>query len=99
MNNPNTDPLYYTDSDGVRWRVYDACYGPPLAPRNVRRVVPLGDARANTRSFVSAGGVLRCAPRKRTEPHATDGTTLARLFSAAGFVAQSPSHIVAKRPR
>jgi hypothetical protein len=94
------DPLlYYSDSDGTRWRVYDACYGPPLAPAHVRRIVPISDPRANTCYFVSAGGVVRCAPLKRGEARATDDATLARHFSAAGFVAQSPSSIAAKHPR
>ncbi len=91
--------LYYTEGDGTRWRVYDACYGPPLAPPHVRRLVPISDPRANTRYFVSGGGVVRCAPLKRGESRATDDATLVRHFSAAGFVSQSPSSVAAKHPR
>lgn len=88
---PDIPPVYFADADGVEWRVHDCAFGPPLARPHHRRAVPIGDARANSRYFVSIDGVVRCMPLKPKESRATDDETLVRQFAASGFVAQSPS--------
>lgn len=94
-----SQPIYFTDSDSTLLRVHDACFGPPLAAPGQHRVVLLGDPRANTRYFVSEARVVRFAHLKRFDSRATDAETLARHFSAAGFVAQSAANLAAKRGR
>ena len=44
--------IYFVDEDRVPWRVYDAAFGPPLAPAFRHRVLPHGDPRARYRIFV-----------------------------------------------
>lgn len=46
--------LYFTDSRGECYCVYDVAFGPPLAPLGRRKQLALGDPRARYRLFVSA---------------------------------------------
>ena len=90
---------YFTDRDGVRWRVHDVGFGPPhAAPGRVRRY-PLESARANVRYFVNAERVIRVHQFQRGESHALTTEALARQLSAAGYLGtldvdapQHPTH-------
>lgn len=53
------DSAYFVDGEGVRDRIHDVAFGPPLAAPEKRRTMPLESFDANHRYFVSAGGVAR----------------------------------------
>jgi hypothetical protein len=95
----NTERVYFTDSEGTVWRVHDACLGPPLSAPGRHRLVELGASMGSTRYFVNEDRVVRCTPLKRNESRAIDEATLARHFSASGFIAQSPATVPARRAR
>ena len=46
--------VYVRDEAGVRYRVHDAAFGPPLAAAGRRKLLALGDLRARYRLFVQA---------------------------------------------
>jgi len=63
---PN-DRAYFTDSDGVRWRVHDCCFGTPLAKPGHRKRLPLETPGTNTRYLVNDKGDQRAYTLKRSE--------------------------------
>ena len=80
------DRVYFTDRDGVRWRVYDVCFGPPHCARGRRRGMRPPDPRANYRWFVSADRIERCL--KLEGERAVTVEVLARQFSQSSYYAK-----------
>lgn len=62
--------VYVRDESGVRYRVHDVAFGPPLASLGRRKRLPLGDPRARYRLFVPADP----DPMLRVHDFAKDGT-------------------------
>lgn len=46
--------VYFIDAAGVRYRVYDVAFGPPLAALGKRKILQLCDVRGRYRLFVQA---------------------------------------------
>ena len=77
------DRVYFTDSDGARWRVYDVAFGPPLCPPLRRRAFRPPDARANYRYFVRHDGLERCHRFADGEPRELTAELVAEQLAAA----------------
>jgi hypothetical protein len=74
--------LYLHAADGTTWRVHDVVYH---NHKNTR--VPLGDARANYRIFVSADGTKRSHHFDRMASRkADDAAMLAAQLRSAGYL-------------
>lgn len=76
------------DDAGVRYRVHDAAFGPPLAAAGRRMLLPLGDPRARYRLFVPAdpAPMLRVYDFKvRGGEHGISVEILDGQFRAAGY--------------
>ena len=80
------DRVYFTDQDGVRWRVYDVCFGPPHCARGKRRGYKPPEPCANYRWFVAADGTERCV--KLQGEHAVTAEVLARRISQSSYYAK-----------
>jgi hypothetical protein len=83
------DRAYFTDRDGVRWRLYDVSFGPPHAPRGKWRRYELTSPRATYRRFVSADGVERCYPFRRDESRSLTVEAVARQLASAEYLPRS----------
>ena len=77
------DKLFFVDADGVRWRVYDAGFGPPHAKPFKRRVYELGSSRATDRIFVPKDGDRRSYHFARGDSRGLTAETLAKQLAAA----------------
>ena len=76
--------VYFTDSEGARWRVYDVAFGPPLCQPFRRRAFRPPDARATYRYFVTQDGLERCHRFTDGEPRElTTELVSAQLAGAA----------------
>lgn len=87
-----SDPFYFIAEDGVRWRVHDTAFGPPLAERHRHRRLPLGDRRAIYRVFVAADGQRRAYAFPRNAPpedRTLDAERLAQQFAQSGWMASA----------
>ncbi len=80
------ESAYFTDRDGVRWRVYDVCFGPPHCARGRRKGARPPDPRANYRWFVSADGTERCVKLEGERPVTAE--VLARQLAQSSYVAR-----------
>ena len=52
--------VYFTDTEGARWRVYDVAFGPPLCQPILPSAIRPPDARAALRYFVTQYGLELC---------------------------------------
>ena len=80
------DRAYFTDRDGVRWRIYDVGFGPPHAARGRWRSYPLTSASATYRRFVSADRLERCYAFGKDELRALSTEVLARQLAGAEYL-------------
>jgi hypothetical protein len=96
--NERADEALYLTEGGTRYRVHDACFGPPLAQPGRYKVVPLGSPQANTRYFVDAIKVVRAYPFKRNESRTITEAALLQQLHGSGFVGQTAKHEGARRP-
>ena len=80
------DRVYFTDQDGVRWRVYDVCFGPPHCARGRRQGTRPPDLRANYRWFVAADGTERCLKLEGEREVSVE--VLARQLSQSSYYAR-----------
>jgi hypothetical protein len=53
------DKVYFTDTSGIKWRIYDVSFGPPHAKPHCYHKFYVGDRRATSGIFVGASGVRR----------------------------------------
>jgi hypothetical protein len=88
----------YFDVDGTRYRVHDACFGPPLAAPGRFKVVPLESPQANTRYFVDVFEVVRAYSFRRTESRAITEAALIQQLHASGFTGTSRRTQGVRRP-
>ena len=77
--------VYFTDSEGARWRVYDVAFGPPLCQPFRRRAFRPPDARAAYRYFVRADGLERCHRFTAGEPRHLTAELLSEQLDAAAY--------------
>jgi hypothetical protein len=90
LERPATDRAYFTDSDGVRWRVHDCCFGAPLAKPGHRKRLPLEAPGTNTRYFVNEKGDQHAYALKRCESRRLTVDTCARQFAESGYCSNGP---------
>lgn len=81
---------YFTDSNGVRWRVHDCCFGQPLAKPGHRKRLPLESPATNTRNFVNEAGDWRAYTLKRNESRRLTVDDCARQFTESGYCWKGP---------
>lgn len=82
---PSNDLAYFVDSAGVRWRLHDCAFGPPLAKPHHRKRLPLEAPGTNTRYFVSANGDERAYTLARGETRRLTPDDCARQFAESGY--------------
>jgi len=92
------DRAYFTDSDGVRWRVHDCCFGTPLAKPGHRERLPLEAPATNTRYFVNEKGDQRAYTLKRSESRRLTLEICARQFAESGYRWKGPLYQGPTRP-
>jgi len=83
---------YFIDADGVRWRIHDCAFGPPLAKPHHRKRLPLEAPGTNTRYFVNAAGDERAYTFKRSESRRLTPEDCARQFAASGYRHKGPPY-------
>lgn len=77
--------VYLIDDRNSKWRVYDVCYGPPIArPFHFKRFCPPYD-QANCRYFVAPGGKYRSYRFTRESPRDISAGTLNAQLRESGF--------------
>lgn len=79
---PGLEVVYFTDADGVKWRVYDCVL--VRGKGTLRR--GRADERATHRVFVAANGVKRSYRFTRGETHRLTVTLLAVQLRQAGYL-------------
>lgn len=84
------DRAYFTDADGVRWRVHDCCFGTPLAKPGHRKRLALEAPATNTRYFVNGKGDQRAYTLKRSESRRLTLEICARQFAESGYCWDGP---------
>jgi len=92
------DRAYFVDADGVRWRVHDRAFGPPLAKPGQRKRLPLEAPGMNTRYFVNAAGDRRAYTLRRDESRRLTVDDCARQFAESGYCWQRPPFSPPTRP-
>ena len=77
--------VYLIDDRNNKWRVYDVCYGPPLAaPFHFKAFCP-PHATANNRYFVAPGGKYRSYRFKSDSSRDLTAETLNAQLRESGF--------------
>lgn len=94
----DNDRAYFTDSNGVCWRVHDCCFGHPLAKGGHRKRLALEAPVANTRYFVNEAGDRRAYSFTRGESRRLTLDDCARQFAEAGYCWNGPRNPPPKRP-
>lgn len=92
------DCVDFVGSDGVRYRIHDVAFGPPLAAPGKRRTMPLESFDANRRYFITAGGVARAYHFSKKENRALSVENLQQQLNGAGFVSTLPRTTGALKP-
>jgi len=92
LEQPSEDRAYFVDSDGVRWRVHDCAFGPPLAKPHRRKRLPLEAPGVNTRYFVNAAGDERAYALKRGESRRLTPDDCVRQFAESGYCRKGPPY-------
>ncbi len=80
--------VYVREEQGVRYRVHDVAYGPPLASPHKRNLLALGDPRARYRLFVPADPDLMLRVHEFAKDGRDRGLTVEGVASqlrAAGY--------------
>lgn len=98
LTSPADDRAYFADSAGVRSRVHDCAFGPPLAKPGHRKRLPLEAPGTNTRYFVNAAGDQRAYTLKRGESTRLTADECARQFAESGYCRSGPPYVGPTRP-
>jgi hypothetical protein len=86
--------VYWTDTDGIRWRIYDTTF-----TNRKHHIRAIGDATATSRVFVQQNKQKRSYTFKPSDSRLLDEEALARQLREAAFLADKPFDSSSLRPR